>query len=205
MLSVVGKRWLQRGDTIVEVLFAVTIFSLVAVSGIALMNKGLSTSQHSLEITAVRHQIDSQAEALRFFHDAYIESYSADASYTANSPAGQYSTILADYTVSQASPFGGTQVCTLPTDRKFIVDTKTGAIVASPDRFTLADVYAKVSYDTNGALTQSEGLWVEAVRSRPEVSGGVGFVDFHIRACWDAPGQSVPATLGTIVRLYDPR
>lgn len=61
-----------RGDTIVEVTFAVTMFSIVAVVSINIMNSGLSSAQASLEITMARNEIDAQAEALRFIHDSYV-------------------------------------------------------------------------------------------------------------------------------------
>ena len=62
----------KRGDTLVEVMFAVAIFGLAAVGTIALMNRGLASAQNSLETTMARQEIDAQAEALRFIHSAYI-------------------------------------------------------------------------------------------------------------------------------------
>lgn len=64
----------QRGDTIVEVILAVTIFSLVAVGGMAVMNQGTAAAQRALEIGLVRAQIDAQADALRYAHNAYVSS-----------------------------------------------------------------------------------------------------------------------------------
>lgn len=61
-----------RGDTLIEVMFAVAIFGLVAIGTISLMNKGLATTQNSLEVTMARQEIDAQAEALRFLHSAYL-------------------------------------------------------------------------------------------------------------------------------------
>ena len=63
---------LLKGDTLVEVMFAVGIFGLVAVGAIGIMNKGLYDAQKALEITMARQEIDAQAEALRFIHNAYI-------------------------------------------------------------------------------------------------------------------------------------
>lgn len=59
----------QRGDTLIEVLLSVTIFSMVAVGTMTVMNQGVAIAQQSLEITLVRQQIDAQAEMLRFVHD----------------------------------------------------------------------------------------------------------------------------------------
>ena len=62
----------KRGDTLIEVMFAVAVFGLGAVGAIALMNTGLASVQNSLETTMARQEIDAQAEALRFIHDAYL-------------------------------------------------------------------------------------------------------------------------------------
>ena len=59
------------GDTLVEVMFAVGIFGLVAISAISLMNRGLQNAQGALEITMARQEMDAQAESLRFIQEAY--------------------------------------------------------------------------------------------------------------------------------------
>ncbi len=72
-----------RGDSLVEVMFAVGIFGIVAVSAISLMNRGVNSAQTSLETTMARNEIDAQAEALRFIHDAYAaEKNSGNKEYT---------------------------------------------------------------------------------------------------------------------------
>lgn len=62
-------REFNRGDTLVEVLLGVTIFSLVAVIALETMNRGMAIAQYSLETTLVRQQVDAQAEMLRYAHD----------------------------------------------------------------------------------------------------------------------------------------
>ena len=62
------KRRFEQGDTIVEVLFAVVVFALVAVGSMSIMNQGTATAERSLEITLVRQQMDAQAEAIRYIH-----------------------------------------------------------------------------------------------------------------------------------------
>ncbi len=66
------KEHMKKGDTLIEVMFAVGIFGLAAVGAISLMNKGLAASQNNLEITMARQEIDAQAEALRFIQNAYL-------------------------------------------------------------------------------------------------------------------------------------
>ena len=60
-----------RGDSLVEVMFSVGIFGIIAVSAISLMNRGVNSAQTSLETAMARNEIDAQAEALRFIHDSY--------------------------------------------------------------------------------------------------------------------------------------
>lgn len=62
----------KRGDTLIEVMFAVGLFGLVAIGAISLMNQGLSSAQSTLETTMARQEIDAQAETLRFLRDAYM-------------------------------------------------------------------------------------------------------------------------------------
>ena len=63
------RRHSARGDTIIEVVMAVAMFSMLAIGIMALMNSGIAMAQRSLELTLVRQQIDSQAEMLRYIHD----------------------------------------------------------------------------------------------------------------------------------------
>lgn len=66
----------KRGDTFIEVMFALAVFSLVAVLSIAMMNSGIATSERSLEIVTARNELNAQAEALRFIHGAYTDELS---------------------------------------------------------------------------------------------------------------------------------
>ena len=73
MLNHIGHPF-HRGDTLIEVMFAVGVFGLAAVGAISLMNRGLATAQNTLEVTMARQEIDGQAEILRFLHSAYLSS-----------------------------------------------------------------------------------------------------------------------------------
>ena len=196
------RRERQRGDTIVEVLFAITIFSLVAVGGLSIMNQGTLISQRALEVTLVRQQIDAQAEALRYLNTAYVASFGQGPAPITSSAAGQWVVATSDARVrTQPSPFGTT--CT-PPERSFVVNTATARVVTSG--FVPASTFSQIRYDetTPTTINGIDGLWVEAVRGTGDPSA-TRFVDFHIRACWDSPGQATPMTLGTIVRLYEPQ
>ena len=62
----------KKGDTLIEVPLAIGIFSMVAISVVAVMTSGTSNAQNALETTLAREEIDTQAEALRFIHSAYL-------------------------------------------------------------------------------------------------------------------------------------
>jgi type II secretory pathway pseudopilin PulG len=193
----------QAGDTIIEVLFATTVFTLIAVSALSIMNQGIAMAQRSLEIGLVRQQIDAQADALRFLNQAYVADYGKRDAATA-----KWNQIITENAVTRAQDFDAMVVdghCQMPSPsgNPFALDiTKLGT---NPKLVPVTDAvtYAKVRYDASP--TTAEGIWVQAVRSPSTPDNKPGFYDFHIRACWHSPGQEAPVTLGTIVRLYEPR
>lgn len=66
------------GDTLIEVTFAIGIFSMVAIAAISVVSASTSSTQTMLENTVTREEIDAQAEALRFIQDAYSASGERD-------------------------------------------------------------------------------------------------------------------------------
>jgi prepilin-type N-terminal cleavage/methylation domain-containing protein len=203
----------ERGDTLIEVLFAVAVFSMIAVGCLSIMNLGTSISQRALEITLVREQIDAQAEAIRYIHQAYVETYQSGG--TPTGAASQWSTMTNIVTGKGAdtpSVFGQTDngqcPATVPGEKPFILNARTATVSSteptmSPPTDGSLPPFAEVVYNSDSSIAAAYGLWVEAVPSTN--ADGPGFVDFHIRACWDGPGSGPAVTLGTIVRLYDPR
>lgn len=202
----------QAGDTIVEVLFAITVFSLLAVGAIAIMNQGTATAQKSLEISLVRQQIDAQAAAIRYIHDSYTTDLTkSSGGQTTDDWTKMASTVSTDgYAKTKASSFtlsdeGG---CSgnLPSGA-FILNAHSGRLVDDSSKIASANdanatPFSQVVYDATDSsiLQHTYGLWVESVRQ----SNRQNYVDFHIRACWYAPGSPQATTLGTIVRLYVP-
>ena len=201
----------NRGDTIIEVLFAVTVFSFVATGGIALMNKGTALAQRALEIGLVRQQMDSQADALRYLSGVVL---AGNASSTETDSWDEITSttsgLAIDGATGTAKKFGDVVVgnrCTKPND-VFALDWKSPnlAVLKGTDvnAYTDTMTFARINNDVSSSPVKSEGVWVQTVKSKVE-AGKPGFYDFHIRACWLAPGQDRPITLGTIVRLYEPR
>lgn len=204
----------QNGDTIIEVLFAVAVFAMVAVGSMSIMNQGVSTAERSLEITLVRQQIDAQAEAIRYIHNAYVAAFQNNSSIPPTGTAAEWVKMTDKINGKGAdapSAFGQTSgnLCptAVPGQRPFILDARTAKVwnssptMSAPPGASLPP-FSQVVYNTDSSVYQAYGIWVEAIPSI--ASNGPGFVDFHIRACWDSPGSSAPITLGTIVRLYEP-
>lgn len=211
----------ERGDTLIEVMFAFAIFALVAVGSITVMNQGIAAAQRSLEITLVRAQMDAQAEAIRYIHQAYVSAYQQGSTIPVDTTAGQWIEMTSKSSgkgVDRAAQFGQISGAACPDTipgTPFILNAKTARVDDSvplsvaPDGESLPP-YSQVVYDVDASgvpvIKNAYGIWVEAVPSSSGPSGnGTGFVDFHIRSCWSAAGSSAPMTLGTIVRLYEPR
>ena len=70
-----SKKYLH-GDTLVEVMLAIGIFSMVAVSVVAIMNSGTNSSQFALEVSLASQEVSNQKEALDFIGTAYMNDYS---------------------------------------------------------------------------------------------------------------------------------
>ncbi len=209
------KKYLH-GDTLIEVMISVTIFSLVAVSGISIMNQGTSTAQRSLEITLVKQEIDAQAEALRFMNAAYLGDYHKNQTIYTGFAQSWVTLRNKISTADVVSNFGVdpvTNKCPARPTKSYIVNTRTlvsySLTAANYLPNPVTSTYARVIYDpaaanpATAAITVVDGIWIEAVKSSRADQTNADYIDFHIRACWNTLGQTIPMTLGTIVRLYE--
>ena len=184
----------NSGDTIIEVVLAFAIFTVAAISAIALINSGLATTQRNLEITLVRQQIDSQAELLRNLRDT-------------QDPLWRTIIDDTDDIVDNPTALDGSCRTVTAGDRAFYIQPAIDSTNPENTSFTRVslmsvarpDIYARINYDDSGAAPQ--GIWIQVARAQN--SGTVNTYDFYIHACWDSVGTSVPVTLGTIVRIYD--
>lgn len=189
----------QRGDTIVEVILAFAVFSMVSVGAMTVMGQGTNASQRALEITLVRQQIDAQAEALRAAHQAYTAS--------SNGESSQWRAFARANTADNTVPYTDLNACPSDVDQisnSFILDPRTATLVTGADWFQDIDSrttkpFAQVE---TGADVRSFGMWIER-----EYEAGDTVSDsfnFNVRACWYGAGLSTPLQLETIVRLYEP-
>ena len=189
-------RKFNRGDTLVEVLLGVTIFSLVAVIALETMNRGMAIAQYSLETTLVRQQVDAQAEMIRYAHDMKNDTWKK---------------LVDDNSVSVSAVNdneGNLGVEKCPDDfstKEFALAATPSlaskiSILNNPGDYKAAETYARVDSDTK----KTYGVSVRLVKpSTTTGSRDSNKYDAYIKACWMPVGSKMPATIGTIVRLYD--
>lgn len=201
----------ERGDTIIEVMLSFTVFSLLAIGVITIMNSGINSVQKTLELTLVRQQIDAQAESLRFINQSYIANLGRIGDGDIDL-SGEWSDIRARAVSKADLLVTGNSTCPAVPADAFVIDSQRAALVTDTTKLKSTEnvtspAYAQTVYDASG-LDTSYGIWVQAQlpdASEVGLDKGVGFIDFHINACWHAPGDGVVTTTGTIVRLYDPK
>lgn len=217
---------MKRGDTMVEVMIAIAVYSIVAVFTITAMRLGIQQGEASLELSQARIEVSAQADAIRFIHNSFL----AEREY-AVSGADSYKLLwnaLASKAVDATTTIQelSTQTCPETVNNSFIVNTRNINPTAPNStvltgKYVATSLYPRLIFGTSASnnsdtsyvegdytdLMRAEGIWVVArksaavsslLNSQPE------YYDFHIYTCWYAPGSSHPTTTGTIIRLYNP-
>lgn len=217
-----SKKQTLRGDTLVEVMFAVGIFSMVAISVSTLMTSMLGKAQSAIEIVMARSEIDSQAEAIRFIHSSRknpgmvdvwneIDDIALNANAYGYNPDDFFLT-----NVDSCNEFARNPILQ---SSAFYIDTfglnnpSAATVVGKSASISIASVFPRVLHttdsgdsiikyyeDTNTTSSRAEGIWVIAVKD----DNPAKYYDFYIQTCWDTAGNSFPSTISTIVRLRTP-
>jgi type II secretory pathway pseudopilin PulG len=192
---------MSRGDTIIEVILGITVFSLVSVGAITIMNQGSNAAQRALEITHVRQEVDAQAEAIRAAQQAATSNAGGGSAWNA--------IIGASTTPHYFDQPGHEATCpasasVLPSG-SFVMDTRTASKVGGNWLGDISDsgspLYAQMTY---GASPLSYGLWVERDFEPVKNVNIPAIYGFTINACWYGAGLSHPLRIQSVVRLYDP-
>lgn len=195
-------RLIERGDTIIEVLLAFTVFSLLSVGTMTVMNQGSSASQRALEITLVRQQIDAQAEALRAAQQAYAK--------TSNPADSEWRKFALTNNFNRH--YTRTDRCPVPDDINLSSGAAAGSFIMNPTNGTAittsgwyGDINTSTAYPyAQMVSTTAYGIWIERTFNSGE-DGAPNSFDFDVRACWFGAGLSTPMQIETSVRLYEPR
>lgn len=184
---------LQRGDTLIEVMLAVVILSAVTLGGFSIMNKGLGVSYGVLERTETRAQVSQQLELLTYIRDQYAQSIASGSGASAY-PA----TLWTDIRNNRASNLAAAN-STAPTSCTPSTIAQAFYITQNPDTTYKLTTYVPSTPAT--IPTPGNGLWIEAVPSPGTVT--IGYIDFYVKACWDAVVGGQKETISSTVRLYD--
>lgn len=193
---------IKRGDSIIEVLLAVAIFSAVAVSSLATMNRGLANVETALEETVARSEIDAQANLIRYIYSGYTlipgSNVYHDAASTENY-AGVWDKMVNGAGDSAAQI---ETTCTNNHPEGFVLmNNKNGISFQKINQYTESGGIPKSNNVIKDDETGSYGndIWITTVKG-----GDDAYYDFFINTCWYSPGSSTGTTLYTTIRLVNP-
>lgn len=197
----------KSGDSIIEVLIAVAIFSAIAVAALGIMNQGLGNAQSSLETTIVRTEMDTQAERIRFLADSVISD--PGDSNDENSYSSKWNAITKN-ALATSGPDTDVYEAFINNYKTEQLTSCNDVINASYHAFALGnDLTAKTELGSNSSAIPSVdtgGLFVVSVKS-PNVDANENpdYYDFYINTCWNAPGANIPTKLSTTIRIQNPK
>jgi len=170
----------QAGDTIIEVMLATVIMSIVVMAAFALVNRASRINQVSSERSEATNAMQFQAEALRQSRD------SEDQEVWRLITGGGEGTFLSDGT-------GGSSNCF-----SFINDSEDPSPVrgdAWPYYFDDGLTLQNLSLSSGSGNVGRYYVWIEGYR------GGTDYQDFFIHSCWEGPGGTGPQQASLFYRL----
>lgn len=181
------RKNMQRGDTLIEVLMAISITGIVIVSSISVMNKGVASMYDSMERIEVRQLMNRQIETLIYARDQYAAKLAGSTDVDGNA-SNIWDSMAA--TPNQTS-VPAVDNCN-PKDA-FATDKHgtSGNIIFIPAGNGIAGGFPK----------PGDGLWVQKISNS---TIPVKYVDFYVRACWQPTSSQVTQVLSSVVRLYVP-
>ena len=189
----------QRGDTIIEVLVAMTVLSLVVVTCYSIMTRGIAHVQISLERTTTQAMLAGEAAILRDAFRRYAQTSdpansSEDDDWDTITSPGYVNELVENVSIPADSANG----CSVPGVDRFYFDPLDETNPRQPKKHIspLQTVRA-------GTIPKyGDGMWIEGYKVEP-LGPAKPYYDFYIKACWDSPYGGVRQALLTTVRLYD--
>lgn len=185
----------ERGDTLIEVIMALAIFSVATVACIAIMNKGAAQMYDSLERTQARQLIDRQTESLMYARDQFLQEKSKGSTIgmsPADIAASQVWKDIATKTAAPSAP--GLEECST-TNAFYINRNASGGIVLANTGLSAVSA----SFPEVG-----NGLYMNYMNPPSTLASSVPkYKDFYVRACWRSTSGSTNQVISTVVRLYE--
>lgn len=176
----------ERGDTLIEVLIALTVLSVVVVGAIALMNRGVTQMYDNMERAEVRLLIERQVELLTYARDEYLASIAGSTSTNANAVA-LWVSIRNAPSVSSVPALDN---CS---------DTSQGFSLQG-SASTAISLSGVAQASAAGFPSSGNGMWIQKIQS---TTAAVPFIDFYIRACWIQNSRDASQVESSVVRLYE--
>ena len=217
-----GEPATKRGDTIIEVLLASAVFGFIAVLTVTLMNSGLRTAQANLQLTMARNEVNAQAEALRYIHNAYTNSPGSGTGNSSTTAWNQYKelweTVVSGVTSSYTRADDGLSCSEVYAEEinssSFVLNTAALELGSSNtvfrnssanSAFATTDSFPFLQFDSNNDVIGAYGIWINVVSGGETNSNrDPQYYEFYISACWDSVGTTAPTRLDTVLRLYNP-
>ena len=179
----------QRGDTLVEVLVATVVLTIVLAGAYAIANRATRINQTSIERTEVANQLNEQAELLRAVRDDHD-----------GTPGSMWSDIVL---FAQSSSVGPHDCSNPVADNAFYLTTQ-GGILGEPEVFSRGGSTPLGRADD--AYPDQEDLfdvWIVADYITNTGSDLDNQYEFHVRGCWDGIGGESEQRSEVIFRLRE--
>ena len=196
----------ERGDSLVEVVLAMAVLSMVAVGSMMVMNNGNATIQNALERTEIRGAVNTQTQLLTYIHDNDPTAWNkilAKAECNAGSSAAGCNNNSNNATVVTASA----TKCA-PSGNAFLLPTSIPASGASVAVNSAPSSH--IATNTSNISSGTAGIWVDPLSYEAPNNGApvsspsnVAYVDFYIKACWYplGSGSGSKSSSVTVVRM----
>ena len=194
----------QRGDTLIEVLIAITVLGTIVAGCMAVMNRSLVSILNSAERTASRSDINTQTDLLNYVYRSDKTTWNKimDIAYAGAADG--------------SAPNNVKDVCTLNAGSRSSGTKRAGSFYLQPTLdaeggISSVALVENLNADTHGmnktqrAVT-GQGLWVDAIHYPQSTTNQRSYVDFYIKACWTPLGglsHDTNSRSVTTVRIYN--
>ena len=151
----------QRGDTLIEVLIAVTILGIVVVGAMSIMNRMMISMLNSAERTAVRAEMNGQAELLQYIKVNEPDVWNRIKNRTSGLTAAEMTT-------------RATTSCASYNNYSFYIRADLAGVtltVPTTAATNPVNVASSTTGNPNAKATVGNGIWIDPVY-HPAVTGG---------------------------------
>lgn len=172
----------QRGDTLIEVVIVIALVGAIVAGCFGIMNRMQVNMLNATERTAVRAEMNGQAELLQYIRARRGDIWTKIRNNLHTSATGDV-----------------IDACRKTPNTSFYVSTTIdGNSITNVDREPAGS--GSDNKNLGARATVGNGIWIDAVHNS---GGSKPFIDFYIKACWTALGTGPELRSTTIVRIYE--